>query len=182
MWFKDIDPKKLDHNELARGLAICYTTSDFTKRLHSLPKDEVLKRILAQLDQVFSKLEARHMTASTITESDSAALKRLKKPSDAYLGGMFWDWNAHHYPYISGGYCSPRAGKKSESIRVMAEPYSHTINAPPSRTDINIHETKRLFFAGEATSVTAGATAHAAMGSGVRVAAQVAKNIIHERI
>ena len=132
--------------KLARGLAICYTTSDFTKRLAELPKDEVLKRILDQLDQVFSKLEARHMTATTVSDDDRAALTRLKKPSDAYLGGMFWDWNAHHYPYISGGYCSPRVGKNTESIKVMAEPYSHTDQG----TDADIHQTKRLFFAGEA--------------------------------
>lgn len=181
MWFKDIDPEKLDHDELARGLAICYTTSDFTKRLANLPKDEVLKRILDQLDQVFSKLEARHMTASAVSDSDRAALQRLKKPSDVYLGGMFWDWNSHHYPYISGGYCSPRAGKHTESIKVMAEPYSHTEQVPSSGTDAVCHETKRMFFAGEATSVTAGATAHAAMGSGERVAAQVAKNILLEK-
>jgi hypothetical protein len=46
VWFKDIDPEKVDSGELARGLAICYTTSDFTKRLAGLPQEEVLRRVL----------------------------------------------------------------------------------------------------------------------------------------
>lgn len=174
VWFKDIDPTKVDPDEPARGLAICYTTSDFAKRLAELPKDEVLKRIVEQLDQVFSNLEERHMSAIEVTEGNKAELERLKKPSEAYLGGMFWDWNAQHQPYITGGYCSPRAGKNTESIKVMSKPYGHAEHAIAEGIPTYA---KRLFFAGEATSETAGATAHAAMGSGERAAAQVAKNI-----
>ena len=35
----------------------------------------------------------------------------LPRPTGAYLGGMLWDWQPAHHPYIGGGYCSPRAGQ-----------------------------------------------------------------------
>jgi hypothetical protein len=192
VWFKDIDPQKVDAGEAARGLAICYTTADFAKKLSGLPKEEVLHRVVDQLDTVFSLLEERHMTAApptpssplstatTPTSSETSTSPKLKKPSEAYLGGMFWDWNAQHYPYITGGYCSPRAGKNAQSIKVLAEPYSHTEEASSSNSGTAV-VAERVFFAGEATSVTAGSTAHAAMASGIRAAAQVAKKIQLER-
>jgi monoamine oxidase len=79
----------------------------------------------------------------------------LKKPSSAYLGGMFWDWNPTHYPFIGGGYCSPKAHTNAELISRLAKPFGN-----------------HIFFAGEATNMP-GATAHAALESGERAAKQV---------
>ena len=168
VWFKDIDPKKVDETETAKGLAICYTTADFAKRISSLPKEKVLEKVLSQMDHVFSLIDRRHMSA----HGNDALPLPSKKPSEVYLGGMFWDWNAQHHPFISGGYCSPRAGKKSESILRLAKPYSHTESCGNCKV-----EPKRVFFAGEATNECAGATAHAAMESGVRAAKFVSNNI-----
>ena len=113
------------------------------------------------------------------TPPTSLPMSRLKKPSEAFLGGMFWDWNAQHYPYITGGYCSPRVGKNTQSIKIMAEPYGHYCHKmatkqttqlsgkggaelPPSSSSSlgtpSSSGSKRIFFAGEATSVTAGST------------------------
>lgn len=188
MWFKDIDPLKVDPTEPARGLAICYTTADFTKRLSALPKEEVLQQVLGQLDHVFSMLEVRHMSATGTTpvadnespvsvpvcdvdkndKSDknntpsthSLSPMMLKKPSEVYLGGMFWDWNAQHHPYITGGYCSPLAGKNPDAIALLAKPYSHevVIETTKEKQPLSSVHPSRVFFAGEATSVTAGAT------------------------
>lgn len=172
VWFKDIDPQKVSSNEKARALAVCYTTADFTKRVSELPKDKVLHLVLDQLNSVFSLLEDRHMAATPASSYGNVELrearKNLKRPSEAFLGGMFWDWNAQHYPYITGGYCSPRAGKNTKLMKLLAEPYSHTGHN---------HSRKIIFFAGEATNSTAGSTAHAALDSGRRAAEQVAKNL-----
>ena len=63
---------------------------------------------------------------------------------------MFWDWNPEHHPYIGGGYCSPKVNTVTNRMSLLSEP---------------VH--RRLIFAGEATA-SPGATAHAAMESGVR--------------
>ena len=79
-------------------------------------------------------------------------VSEIPKPSDVYLGGMFWDWNPKHHPFIGGGYCSPKAGKAAHLVERLFKPYG-----------------TRICFAGEATNLP-GATAHAAMESGVRAA------------
>ena len=63
-----------------------------------------------QLDTVFSQLEQRHMSAED-AEHATEHPHSLPRPTEAYLGGMLWDWQPAHHPYIGGGYCSPRAGQ-----------------------------------------------------------------------
>jgi monoamine oxidase len=69
---------------------------------------------------------------------------------------MFWDWQPKHHPYIGGGYCSPRVHCPIHSGDILSRPHG------PS-----------MFFVGEATNDLPGATAHAALETGLRAAAQV---------
>jgi len=156
MWFRNVEDKAAPDEE-AKAYAVGFTTAAYAARVAALPKEEVLRRSVKQLDEIFSNLEPRHMDASG--GDGEEAPSDLPKPSEAYLGGMFWDWNPQHHPYIGGGYCSPKAGTPTHLVSVLAKPYGKAGN---------------VYFAGEATNLP-GATAHAALESGVRSADFVAK-------
>lgn len=162
MWFRNV-AGRVDKDEAAKAYVVGFTTAEYAARIAALPKEEVLRRSVAQLDEIFSKLEPRHMQGDPETKDSSTAPKPtdLPKPSDVFLGGMFWDWNPGHHPYIGGGYCSPKANTPAHLISRMAEPYGKTGN---------------VFFAGEATNLP-GATAHAALESGVRSAGLVSSHL-----
>ena len=155
IWFRNVHDRAA-HDEPAKAYAVAFTTSEFAARLASMPRHEVLEKCVGQLDTIFSSLEPRHMSADLSDPSVQQSPSSLKKPSEAFLGGMFWDWNPDHHPYIGGGYCSPRSGKHTASSDILREPYGN----------------KNIFFAGEATTLP-GATAHAALESGIRTASQV---------
>jgi monoamine oxidase len=163
MWFRDVSDH-VDKDEDAKALVVGFTTAGYAARIAALPKEEALRRSVAQLDEIFSHLESRHMSGP-VAEGSSTAMKPtdLPKPSDVFLGGMLWDWNPVERPYIGGGYCSPRANTPVHLINVMAEPYGGGGN---------------IFFAGEATNLP-GATAHAALESGLRAAGQAANHLKH---
>ena len=153
VWFRDV-AHKADPDEPAKAYAVGFTTSEYAARIQSLPKKEVIKRCVEQLDTVFSLLEPHHLsadavpptattTATTIaaapttsttttsattataataatttaitttatTPADSAttaitnavAPAMPPRPSNVFLGAMFWDWNPAHHPYIGDG-------------------------------------------------------------------------------
>lgn len=169
IWFRDVSDS-VAANEPAKAYCIGFTTADYAARLSSMPKDEVLRKTVGQLDEVFSHLEDRHMAANVASRSgdntdavakDGTVKKpsQLRKPSEAFVGGMFWDWNPDHHPFIGGGYCSPKAKKAAYLIERLSKPYNN-----------------QICFAGEATNLP-GATAHAALESGVRAAGYVASRL-----
>ena len=160
IWFRNV-ADKVHPDEPAKAYAVAFTTADYAARIAALPKEEVIRRSVAQLDEIFSHLEPRHMDSHSQEKHEEPTQKPadLPKPSEAYLGGMFWDWNPQHHPYIGGGYCSPKANTPAHLINIMAKPYGKAGN---------------VFFAGEATNLP-GATAHAALESGVRAATFVAQ-------
>lgn len=162
IWFRDVSDR-VAADEPAKAYCIGFTTADYAARLAAMSKEEALKKTVGQLDEIFSRLEDRHMAADP---SDESAQKpaQLCKPSDAYVGGMFWDWNPSHHPFIGGGYCSPKAKKAANLIERLSKPYNN-----------------QICFAGEATNLP-GATAHAALESGVRAAGYVAAQLeTHEK-
>ena len=83
------------------------------------------------------------------------SLKPLPKASSVFVDGLVYDW-AQKHPYIGGGYASPKAGKGVNWNHILAKPIKN-----------------RVFFAGEATHHGAGGTAHAALDTGIRAAAEV---------
>ncbi len=157
IWFRDVTGKT-SPDEAATCYAVGFTTADYEAKVAALPKSEVLKRSLAQLDEIFSYLKPEHMNAD-LTDADIEKPADLPKPSDVCLGGMFWDWNAEHHPYIGGGYCSSKVNTSADTISRLMKPYG-----------------KHVFFAGEATNMP-GATAHAALESGDRAADNVCSSL-----
>lgn len=135
-------------------------TSEYAEKAMKLSNSEVIHRVLNQMNQVFSLLEPKHMSGDPLSSSQSSSLSpsSLRKPSEVFLGGTFWHWNPKHHPYIGGGYSSPVAGKATFVGERLSQPYGNN----------------NIFFAGEATSLP-GATAHAALESGVRAADQVSR-------
>ena len=115
--------------------AIGFTTADYAARLSALPKEQVIQRVISQLDEIFSNLEPQHMAAN-VSDIDCEVPSDIPKASEVFLGGMFWDWNPKHHPYIGGGYCSSKAGTKA----YLAEKLSLPVN-------------EYICFAGEATNL-----------------------------
>jgi monoamine oxidase len=159
IWFRDVSHTAAA-DEPAKAYAVGFTTAAYAARLAALPRHEVLRRCVDQFDTMFALLEPRHMAAEGEGEEGEGgreAVSALPTPSSALLGVMYWDWTPEHHPYIGGGYCSPRAGADADLIDRLRLPYGNS----------------NIFFAGEATNLP-GATAHAALESGVRAAEQVA--------
>jgi monoamine oxidase len=175
IWFRNVEDEVAEGEE-ATAYAVGFTTSKYQERVAQLSQEEVFTLCLAQLEQIFSKLEPRHMSADPNDPKNEQALKELPKPRDAFLGGMFWDWRPSHHPYIGGGYCSPIAGKPITigkfrlcCVLSLITYFSLLIGQVLKKGNGN-----HMFFAGEATNHRPGATAHAALETGIRAADQVA--------
>jgi monoamine oxidase len=156
IWFRNVEDEVVPGEE-ATAYAVGFTTAKYQERVSQLTQEEVLQRMVTQLEKIFSQLEPRHMSADPNDPENMKALKALPKVRDQYLGGMFWDWRPTHHPYIGGGYCSPLVGKPILIGEVLKKGNG-----------------KHMFFAGEATNHRPAATAHAAMETGIRAAEQVA--------
>ena len=111
-----------------------------------------MSKCVGQLDKMFSLLEPQHMVSDINDIKSGQSISDLKRPSEVFIGGTFWDWTPYHHPYIGGGYCSPKAGTPAWKIQILSEPLG-----------------KRVFFAGESTIIP-GTCIHAAMDSGTRAA------------
>jgi hypothetical protein len=163
MWFRDVDQTTVsDHPEES---AVCYvigfTTTEYAQKILNQSQGEALTGVLDQMDQIFSYLEPHHMTGEQSDVVTTLSPKALPKPSEVFLGGTFWHWTPEHHPYIGGGYSSPIVGKATGLCDRLSKPYG---------------EYQNIYFAGEVTSLP-GATAHAALESGVRAAEQVARHL-----
>lgn len=154
-WFRDVSHFISDDEE-AVGYAVGFATAAYADYLSTLSKEKVLSIFVAQLDDVFSHLQSCHMDA-VVNSKTSELPSSLSKPSEVFIGGFIHDWKADH-PYIGGGYASLRAGKMENPGFVLSQPLGEG----------------RVIFAGEATNpIQPGATAHAAMESGIRAAKEV---------
>jgi hypothetical protein len=72
---------------------------------------------LEQLDEVFAKLEPRHMAAAVekdwnlpVSAASTETVADLPKPSDVFVAGMVHRWAPDTFPFIRGGYSSTKAG------------------------------------------------------------------------
>lgn len=156
-WFKIVPEVSRVADEPATCYATGFVTSRYAEALQGKSDAEIATLLLAQLDSVFSLLQPEHMAAHPKESAEKP--HDLPKPSDVYLGGMVQRWD-RNIPFITGGYASAQAGHQVLYGKVLATPIAD-----------------KVFFAGEATSQGAGATAHAALGTGIRAAAQVARSL-----
>ncbi len=133
-------------------------------------EQEMCRIFLEQLDEVFSLLEPRHMSAAVAQDwkqeehlaecpgADREHPNHLPKPTSVFVAGMVYRWAMDTHPFIGGGYSSVKAGTACIPEVSGAAVLTQGLNG--------------VFFAGEGTS-TPGATAHSALDTGHRAAAQV---------
>jgi monoamine oxidase len=162
VWFTDVEGLALDPTD-GTAKAVCYCTgfataafADALLTKHSV--EDLPNVLLAQLTRVMGALTPEHMDADIFHPANHAKRHHLPKVEDAYLRGMVHDWRGQH-PTVGGGYAVMRAGMDMTTFGALAEPIDD-----------------RIFFAGEGTALP-GLTAHAAIETGSRVAAQVAVGI-----
>ena len=180
-WFKE------DKGGSARCVATGFLTAEYATNLEaaaaarlgvesSAPavsptvEQEMCCIFLEQLDEVFSLLEPKHMSAAVASDwgqeqylagspgAEEELPGDLPKPSSVFVAGMVYRWAHDTHPFIGGGYSSVKAGTAcipgSSGASVLTQ---------------GLHG---VFFAGEGTS-TPGSTAHCALDTGHRAAAQV---------
>lgn len=174
MWFKEVptadgapqdkllsigETVYLDDVDSQEGTctATGFATATCAEKLQRMSEEEIYRTILAQMDEVISKLAPRHMSADPSDEDEKP--EDLPRPSSVFIKAITQDWSKQ--PYIGGGYCCGRTGWNLEKGRNIAEA-------------IDVGSSGAIFFAGEATNVSQpGGTAHAALETGDRAADEV---------
>lgn len=71
VWFRTVKPSGIAQKagqEPASAYCIGFTTADYAEKIRTMSKKEVLSQCVGQLEQVFSKLEPRHMAADVLDE------------------------------------------------------------------------------------------------------------------
>lgn len=170
IWFKHIDVKhsqRTTHSAGKGSKASCYctgfVTADFADKLLNCPSNEqsehkgerdqrIIKTMLLQLEELFAL-----SPSPDLPSSKNEATPEVKA---AFVGGMVQIWDEENYPYIRGGYHSPKASSEFDSD------YSEKLGRPVG---------DRVFFCGEATNQQAGTTTQSAVDSGIRAANEVAQ-------
>lgn len=174
MWFKEV-PNMNDQREklisigestyvdndtdLYEGTctATGFATAKSAEKLQLLSEEELYRVILAQMDEVVSKLSSRHMSSDPTDEDEKP--EDLPRPSSVFIKAMVQDWSKQ--PYIGGGYSCGRIGWNLDKGRNIAEA-------------IDVGNSGAIFFAGEATNISQpGGTAHSALETGDRAADEV---------
>ena len=116
--------------------------------------EEIFQRRILRFDEKTSVLFGRELTFNRqITFSFHRTDLNPHPASDSYMDYVYYHWSKQ--PFIRGGYSSP------------------TVHAHGLRDELARPVEDCLFFAGEATSVTACATVHTAMETGFRAAREV---------
>mmetsp|Transcript_47483 Transcript_47483/g.82965 ORF Transcript_47483/g.82965 Transcript_47483/m.82965 type:complete len:386 (-) Transcript_47483:82-1239(-) len=154
VWFRHV-PDEVEEGEECTAYAVGFATSKYAEKIAGMTQKEVLAATVAQLEKVFGQMEQQHMSGHH--PETAPAPSSLPRASEVFRGGMYWDWQPDHHKYIGGGYCSPLVNKPINSGDILSKAFVQN----------------RLFFAGEATNDRPGATAHAALETGVRAASLV---------
>lgn len=147
-------------------MAIGFLTARFAEEAKACSHDEIISKLLSQLDHVFSHFKSEHLTAN-LEDKEITVFRNSKTevqlpalvPSTVFVKGLVYDWATQH-PYIGGAYASPKAGKPIDYANILAKPLNN-----------------KVFFAGEATNEDAGACTHSALETGVRAADELFKSL-----
>jgi hypothetical protein len=133
-----------------------FVTSNYADRLAELSEEEVLQRLLTQLDTMFDVIGSDRDQLQRVMTHDSSRTPTTRA-SDVYIGGMVFDWAKQ--PFVRGGYGHPVVGHPVDCAARIAQPVQ-----------------SKIFFAGEATCTAGATTVHAAMGTGMRAAQEVMRS------
>lgn len=148
--------------EEATCYATSFITSDFANALYGLPQEEICKKLVDQLEEMFGILEERHFVSNLedLEVPNRPSFKEdLPTPSSVYISGTYKAWNEITNPYIGGGYAASLAGHEINASYVLAKPVQD-----------------KLFFVGEAVG-NPGTTVHAALDSAIAAVKEL-KNLI----
>ncbi len=157
VWFRDVS-NLVATDEEATAYAVGFACKDYADNLMKFGRENVGKKLVGQLEEVFSLLEPRHMSADGSLSNKIS----LPSPSNEYIATLVKDWQDEN-PFIGGGYASSLVGYPINAGSVLARPLGNG----------------RIIFAGEATNDTRpGATAHSALETGVRAANEVSRIIL----
>ena len=118
----------------------------------NIPKEA----LAAQLDDVWQYLKPQDLPGGHPIRADGAS-STMPSAQEEFIDGFVYNWREQH-PHIGGGYASMRAKNNADVIPFLSESFGN------------------VSFAGEATEMP-GATAHAALTSGKKVAAKVHKKL-----
>ncbi len=152
VWFRDVS-NLVSADEEATAYAVGFACKEYADNLMKLGRENVGKKLIEQLEEVFSLLQPHHMSA------DGALSKKvsLPSPTNQYIASLVKDWQDEH-PFIGGGYASSLVGYPINAGSVLAKSLG----------------SGRIIFAGEGTNdKRPGATAHSALETGVRAADEV---------
>jgi monoamine oxidase len=170
VWFNDCPLPDGAVADPTRPVCYCvgFCTTEFANNLEkiadtSVDPDRALADVLvSQMMDVFSNLKPEHLISEGKGEDKGAMaeatkiVRELPSFEQAFLKGIHYNWRRNN-PYVGGGYASWRAGQDSNLQLELPKPVDGA-----------------LYFAGECTNMP-GATAHAALESGRRAAAQIAE-------
>eukprot|EP01125_Pyxidicula_operculata_P010784 TRINITY_DN3554_c0_g1_i1.p1 TRINITY_DN3554_c0_g1~~TRINITY_DN3554_c0_g1_i1.p1 ORF type:complete len:510 (-),score=98.68 TRINITY_DN3554_c0_g1_i1:68-1597(-) len=142
-------------------LATGFACSKFAEYIGTLKKDEVIKRTLAQLDEMFGNISVENFLLDHRPGAKSTPRPEKINPPNpatrAYLDSMVIDWGKN--PLIGGGYSSPSFGETDE----MRKMWSYPLNS-------------KLYFAGEAFNKDSIMTLHGGMETSIVAANSILKS------
>ena len=156
IWFHD---DVIAESSEASCYATGFLTGAYAERLMALSEGmtNIPKEALAaQLDDVWQYLKPQDLPGGHPIRADGAS-STMPSAQEEFIDGFVYNWREQH-PHIGGGYASMRAKNNADVIPFLSESFGN------------------VSFAGEATEMP-GATAHAALTSGKKVAAKVHKKL-----
>jgi len=155
----EIEPVKMARKTY---LVTGYACAKAAERISRMERDEVVKKTLAQLDEIFGSksvtsalMEKRH--AAKLAQREIVNVDNPPNPAtNYYIDAMIIDWGKN--TNILGGYSSPAFGQTPEMRQLWSFPIKD-----------------KLYFAGEAFNKDSIMTLHGAMETSVVVSNHILK-------
>jgi len=157
--FFEVEPVKISRKTY---LVTGYACAKSAERISKSERDEVVKRTLAQLDEIFGN---KSVTSALVETRPAAKLAHKEVPENSitnppnpatkyYIDAMIIDWGKNSN--ILGGYSSPSSGESPKMRQLWSTPVKG-----------------KLYFAGEAFNKDSIMTLHGAMETSVVVAKHI---------
>jgi len=135
-----------------------FVCSDMANYLGSLTKEEVVAKVLHQLDEIFGEKDPKDILRDRRVDhpENYVPTPNSKTPAtDSFLDCVIQNWGKQ--PFILGGYSSPTIGESAETRDQLAAPVDG-----------------KLFFCGEATN-----RSYMTLNSAVKSGENAAEKVVH---
>jgi len=141
-------------------LVTAYACAKSAEKISSLSREEIIKNVLAQLDEIWGGKEFTNVLSDNRPGAKKVSPELLKNPPNPgtlfYLDAMVVDWGKNQY--IRGGYSSPSFGTTPKMREIWQFPVKDS-----------------LYFVGEAFNKASIMTLHGAMETSVVAADHILK-------